>query len=120
MCQLDEIMQVFERAVATPAIKIGDEWRTSDRREHRGIAPKSYVALRIAGVDGKFAGALEQSARQSARNAHPLALHVRTCFLPQPQGLRIAAELDADFLQDGLGVGLDDLDRLGAQQVSPV
>ena len=41
VCELDEVVQVLERAVAPPAIQVRDEGRAADRREHRGIAAEA-------------------------------------------------------------------------------
>ncbi len=58
----------------------------------------------------------QQLAGEAARNPDALALHVGACLAPQAQRFRVAPELDADFLEDRLGVGLDDLDGLAVQQ----
>ena len=60
---------------------------------------------------------LQQVTGQPARDVHALALHVGAGVAPQAQGLGVAAELDADLLEDRLGIGLDDLHRLAAQQL---
>ena len=59
----------------------------------------------------------EQRAAEAAREAHAFALHICAGGAPQAQGLRVAPEFDADLLQDGLGVVLDDLDGFGVQQL---
>jgi hypothetical protein len=43
-----------------------------------------------------------------------LALYVGARRPPEPQGLGVATELNADFFEDCLGVALDDLDRFAA------
>src|SRR6476469_2200848 len=101
-------MQILKRAVTPAAVQVRHERRPADRGEHRGVAAKAHVALGVTGMDGEFARrGLEQGACQPARNAYPLALHVRTRPTPQAQGFWIAPELDANLLENGLGVGLD-------------
>src|SRR5690606_36151928 len=50
----------------------------------------------------------QQRARQAAREMHALALHVRAGVAPKLQRLRIVAKLDADLLEHGVGVLLDE------------
>ena len=115
--ELDEVLQVLERAVAAAAIEIVDERRPADRRENGRIAAEAHVALGVARMQRELARRrLEQMARESARDVHPLALDVGAGAPPQAQGFRVAPKLDADLLEDGLGVVLDDLDRLGTEQ----
>jgi hypothetical protein len=54
---------------------------------------------------------------QAPRHAHPLTLHVGAPGAPQPQRFRVAPELDADLLEDRLGIVGNDLDRLAAEQI---
>jgi len=116
--ELDEIGQIFEGGIASTAIEIGDEGWSADRREHRGVAAHLHRLGGVAGMHLKnLWGAFEQFAAEAAGQAHELAPHIGARFAPELQGRRITTELDADFLQDRLGVVLDDLDGLGVQQI---
>ncbi len=116
--ELDEILQILERAVATPAIEVVDERRPANRREHGRVTPEAHVAHRIARIQREFPRrGLEQLPREAARDADALTRDVGAGPAPQTQGLRIAPKLDADLLEYRFGVGLDDLDRLGAEQL---
>ena len=73
--ELDEILQVLERAVAAPAVDVVDERRPADRREHRRVAAEAHVARRIARMQREFPRrGLEQMTGEAARNVHALAL----------------------------------------------
>ena len=115
--ELDEVVQVLQRAVAAAAIEVGDERRAAHRREHRCVAAEADAALGVARVQNEFLRRrAEQRAGQAAGNAHALAAHVGAGVTPQAQRFGVATEFDADFLEDRLGVRLDDLDRFAAQQ----
>src|SRR5271165_7170240 len=116
--EFDESLQVLERAVTPSAIEIVDERRSANRRKHSCVAAESYVALGVARIQREFPRCgREQPASEAARNVNPLADDVGARAAPQTQGLRIAPKLDANFLEDRLGVGLDHFDRFGAEQL---
>jgi hypothetical protein len=50
---------------------------------------------------------LEQLAAQPLGKADPLALHVGAGLAPQRNGFGVIAKLDADFLEHGVGIALD-------------
>ena len=84
--ELDEVVQVRERAVAAAAVEVGHEWRAADRREHRGIAAEPHGACRVSCVQLELARRRpQQLAREAAWNPHALALHVGACFPPEAQ-----------------------------------
>ena len=117
MRELDEIVHVLERAVATAAVEVGHERRPADRREDRRVTAEMQVAQGVAGVKVEFTRRRgQQGARHPARYVDSIALHVGPGLAPQAQRFRVAAELDADLLENRLGVRLDDLDGLSAQQ----
>ena len=58
-----------------------------------------------------------KSTGQPTRNVHPLALHIGPGLAPAVQGRRIIDEGDADLLQNGLGVVLDDFDGFGGENL---
>ena len=60
---------------------------------------------------------LDDRARQPAREMDAGALHVGAGLLPQLQALLVAAELDADLLENGVGIVLDDLQPLLVQHL---
>jgi len=86
-------------------------------REHRAVATDHHVVRGIARVLREFLrrGAAHDGATHAAREVHPLALDVRARVLPQLQRLRIVAEVDADLLEDGVGIVLEELEALGAE-----
>jgi hypothetical protein len=75
------------------------------------------VALGVAREQLEFAwDRREQRTGQPPRDPHAFAAHVGAGIAPEPQRLRVAPELDADFLEDRLGIGLDDFDGLRVEQ----
>ncbi len=111
------MLEVLDGRIAAAVVEIAHEGRAIDRREDRGVAADLHVALRVAGVlDVLLRGRLlDDRARETAREADAGALHIGAGLLPQLERLRLVAELDADFLQDGVGIALDDAEALFVQ-----
>src|SRR6185312_11599649 len=115
--ELHEVAEVLDARVAATLVEVAHERRAIRRCEHRAVAADDDVMGRIARVLGEFPGgrALYDAATHAAGIAHTLALHVGTGLLPDLQRLRIVAEIDADLLQDGVGVVLEQREPLLAQ-----
>ncbi len=77
-------------------------------------AADHHVVSRIARVLGEFARrrGLHQLAAHAARETHPFALHVGACGLEQCQRLVIVAEVDADLLQDRIGIVFEQFEAI--------
>src|SRR5262249_23951922 len=60
-------------------------------------------------------GVADDRAAHPAWKAHALALDIRAGILPQLQRLRIVAEGDADLLEEGVGIVLEQLEPLWAE-----
>ena len=106
--ELDEVLEVLERAVAAAFVEVVDERRAVIGREHHRVAADRDVALGIARVLHilrRRGGA--QLPRQAARKAHPLALDVAARAAKEFERAGKLAKLDADFLKQRLGVALD-------------
>ena len=108
--QFDEVLEVFDGGVAAAFVEVAHEGGAVGGGEH-GVGPANdHVALRVACVlreDARRAG-LHDLAAHAAREAHALALDVGAGVLQDLQRLRVVAEIDADFFQDGVGVVFDD------------
>ena len=93
-----------------------DERRAVVRREHHRVAADDDVALGIARVLHilRRRGGAELS-RQTARKAHPLALDVAAGAAKELERAGKVAKLDADFLQQRVGVALDRRETLFAE-----
>ncbi len=116
--ELDEVVQVRERAVAAAAVEVRHEGRPADRREDRRVPAEAHAARRVPRVQRELAWSrAQQLAGEAARNPDAFAVHVGPCLAPQPQRFRVAPELDADLFEDRLGIGLDDLHGLAVQQL---
>ena len=119
--ELHEVAEVLDRRVAPAAVQVVDERRAVGRDEHEMRVADDDRARRVAGALGERArrGGLDERAAQPALEAHPLAVDVGS-GPPEDLGrLGVVDDLDADLLEEGVGVGLDrreallgdDLDR---------
>ena len=106
--QLDEVGEVLDRAVAAPALQVAHEGRAVGRRKDGVAAADHHRAFGIAGDLGEAAGRRPAERRDLSRlEADPRPDDVGAGLLEEPQRFLVAAELDADLLQDAVGVGLD-------------
>ncbi len=110
--QLHEVAEVLDRAVAPAVVEVAHERRAVVRREDRVRRRRSATfRSRVAGVLGELArrGRLDDLAAHAAREADPLALRRRRRpSRNRRERVRVAAELDADLLEDRVGVVLDE------------
>jgi hypothetical protein len=106
--ELHEIAEILQRRIAAVAVEIAHEGRAVDRREDRVVAADLDRFGRIARMLGELGRrGLQQFAAQPLGKMHPLALDVGTGLLPHAERFGVVAELDADFLQHAVGIGLD-------------
>ena len=112
--QLHEVAEVLDRAVAPAAVEVAHERRAVVRREDRVHPADLDVPLRVARVLGELArrGRLDDLAAHPAREADPLAVDVGAGVAQQAEGVGVAAELEADLLEDRVGVVLDEREAL--------
>ena len=108
--EFDEIPEVLERAIAATAIDIAHERRPVRRRKHGCTAADRDRARGIARVLDELCRrrAFDDLSSQPYRDAHPLTFDIRPGFLPKTNGDLIATNFHADFLQNAIGVLLDD------------
>ncbi len=117
--ELHEVAEVLDARVAAPLVEVAHEGGAVGRGEHGAVAADDDVAGRVAGVLGEFARcrALHQRAAHAAREADALALDVSPGGLPQRKALRIIAEVQADLLEDRVGIVLEQRQALLAQDL---
>ena len=117
--ELHEVAEVLDRPVAAAAVQVAHERRAVGRREDRGVAADPHAALRVAGVlDELVRGArLDDLPAHPAREPDALALDVRAGVAEQLERVGVAAELEADLLEDDVGVVLDEAQALLAQHL---
>ncbi len=114
---LDQVFEILVAAVTPPAFEVAHERRTVDRRKHLRIATDDDAALGIARMLGKFTGCgLTQGTRHAALEAHARALDVGASGLPDFECARIVAELEADLLDDPVGLILEFIDAFLAEK----
>ncbi len=107
--QLDEVAEVLDRPVAAPVVEVADERRAVGRREH-GVRPADLDGVNRVPChlrEGRGSRRLHDLPGEAAREAHALAVDVGTRVPEQLQRLGRVAELDADLLEHGVGVLLD-------------
>ena len=120
--ELHEVAEVLDRPVAPAVVEVANERRAVVRGEDRGHAANLDAVRRVARVLGELArrGGLHDLPAHPARKPDALALDVRAGVLEQADRHGIAAELEAHFLEDRVGVVLErreplfveDLERL--------
>ena len=114
--ELHEVLEVGERGVAAAVVEVVGERRAVVGREHGGVAADLHVVLRVAGVLGvrRRRRGLHDLAAHAAREAHAVAVDVGAGVAEALERRRVVADLDADLLEDRVGVVLDDLEPLVA------
>jgi hypothetical protein len=106
-----QLVEVLDCAVTAPALEIAHERRAVDWREHLRSAADVYAALGVTRVLGEFGGrSLAPFPCDTLVEAHARALDVGARFAPNFERLRVIAELEADFLDDPVGL-LFELDQ---------
>ena len=108
--ELHEVPEVLDRAVAAAAVQVAHERRAVVRGEDRVHPADLDVPFRVARVLGELAwrGRLDDRAAHPAREPDPLPVDGRAGLAQDPEGVGIAAELEADLLEDRVGVVLDE------------
>src|SRR5262245_6489460 len=82
--ELHETTEILDCGVTALAVEIAYERRAVNGRENDGIAADMDAAGWIARMPGKLLRrCLEQFAAKPLREMHPLALHIRTGFVPE-------------------------------------
>ena len=113
--QLHEVAEVLDRRVAPAVVEVVDERRAVGRDEdHVRIADldAAGVVARALGEDPRR-GRLDDRAAHPAREADALAGDVGAGAAEDLGRLGEVDDLDADLLEEGVGVGLDLLEALG-------
>src|SRR3954462_12366046 len=101
--------EALDRAVATAAVEISNEGRAVGRREDGRVAAQVHGGRRAPRVLVELPrrGRLDQSSRQAPREPDALAVDIAAGVGQQPVRVRRLTELDADRLEDRVGVLLD-------------
>jgi hypothetical protein len=114
----DEVAEILHRRVAPAAVEVAHEGRAVDRGEHGLVSADLHRLLGVARMLGEAGGrGGAKLAGESAGDAHALALDIGAGVLPALQRRGVLREGDADLLEHGLGVLLDDRERLLVEDV---
>ena len=117
--QLHEVAEVLDRRVAPAVVEVVDERRTVGRHEDHVRVADHDAALGVAGTLREAPGrrGLHQRAAHPALEADARALDVGAGRAEDLDRLGVVDDLDADFLQEGVGVVLDRLEALGGDHL---
>ena len=107
--QLHEVAEVLDRRVAPAFVEVVDERRAVGRHEDHVRVADLDAAGRVPGELREQArrGRLDQRAAHPAREADPGAGHVRTGAAEDLDRVGEVDDLDADLLEERVGIGLD-------------
>ena len=118
--ELHEVAEVLDRAVAAATVEVADERRAVRRREHGRRAPQVDGVRRVAGdlVELARRRRLDELAGETREGTGP-ARRRRRSRRRSEQLERVGrlAEVDADLLEDRVGVVLDRLEALLGQDL---
>ena len=107
--QLHEVAEVLDRGVAPALVEVVDERRAVGRHEDHVRVADLHAPRRVPGELGEDPGrrGLDQGAAHPAREADPLAVDVGAGAAEDLGRLGEVDDLDADLLEERVGVGLD-------------
>ena len=117
--QLDEVLEVLDRRVATTVVEVECERRTVVGREDRGVAADLHAAGRVAAVLDVLARRrrLHDLTAHATREVHAGPVDVGARVGEHLQRGWVVADLDTHLVEDRLGVALDDLEALVADDL---
>ena len=103
--ELHEVVEIGDGGIAPAVVQIGDERRPVYGREHDVVAA-DFDAPSVAAPQSELTrrGRAELMS-QTGLEAHPHAVDPRPSRPEQLQRLVISAELDADLVEDPIGMG---------------
>jgi hypothetical protein len=109
--QFDEVLEVFDSRVAPSPVEIEHEGAAVSRHKHGILAADLHVARRVAGMLSilGLGRRLDDRAAHASRKAHRYAVDFGAALLQNIERFGHIAEFDPDFLEDGIGVILDQL-----------
>src|SRR5690606_3572260 len=103
-----EVAKVLDVGVAAPLVETADERRAVGGHQHGVVAADLDAALGVSGVLGEHGRRADENlTAHSAREAHPVAVHLGPVAAEQVERSGVVVKVDADLLEDGLGVVLD-------------
>ena len=117
--ELHEVAEVLDRGVAPAVVEVVDERRAVGRHEDHVRVADDDAALGVAGALGEDPRrrGLDQLAAHAALEADAGALDVGAGPAEDLDRLGEVDDLDADFLEEGVGVVLDGLEALGGHDL---
>lgn len=98
--QLDQLLEGFDVALASPALQITHKGRAVDRGKHLRGAADFNRAITVASQLGEFARGLGAQRSEHLRvGFYPRALHIGPAAFPDFQCFRIIAVFNPDVFQ---------------------
>src|SRR5580704_13366319 len=106
--ELHEIAEVLDSRITAAFVEASNERRAISRREHGVVAADDHAARRVACVLSEFTrcGALNERTAHATRKTHALTLYIRPGSLPDRNCLGVVAKIDADLLENCIGIVL--------------
>ena len=102
--ELDEILEIFQRAIPSAPVQVHHKGRTIGGRKHHTLAANLHRVGRVAGVLGKFPGrGFEYFAQMAGLKTHPYAIDLGTSFAEQRQAGIVIANVNANFGHQAFG-----------------
>src|ERR1700729_1891359 len=115
--EFDEIAEVLDSRITPAFVEASHERGAISRRKHGVGAADDHTARRIARVLSEFTrcAALNERTAHAARKTHALALYIRPGSLPDRNCLGVVAKIDADLLENRIGIVLHQCETFLAQ-----
>jgi len=117
--EFHEIAEILDRCVTPALVQVAYERRTVRRYEYRPLTANNNATLRISGVLHEFGrrGVLHDRPAQPTRKAYPLAIDIGAGIAEEGKRLRKITEFNADFLENRVGILLDELQAFLVQHL---
>ena len=107
-----EILEIFNRAIATTIVEIMHERRTIDRREDGVLATNLNATCGVAGMLRVMRrNCCDELLCKTAWETHAFALDVASRVFQEFQRIWIITKFNADFFKQCFSIMLDDLHR---------
>ena len=117
LVQLHQFNEIGVRGIAAATIEVMHEGWAPGGAEHRGVAAELHAVGLVACMLRELTrcGGLDNAAAEARLEAHTRALDVAAGVAENVEDLGIAVKLHPGFLQDGVGIALDQFEALAGQ-----
>src|ERR1700730_4602734 len=115
--EFEKVAEVLDSRITAAFVETSHERRAISRREHGVVAADDHAARRVACMLSEFSrrGALNERTAHAARKTHALTLYIRPGSPPNRNCLGVVAKIDADLLENRIGIVLHQCETFLAQ-----